>query len=166
MKCTWKKTVLFALTAVMALSLAACGQQGGDTPASGAQPASQSGRETSTPAPSAPDTSTPEDSQSPGDGNVLVVVDQGVQAVGHREGGAVLQPQDTKPPPGLFQRRRAHVADQPMAGAAEQERRAQPAMVRADVGKHPRARSQRHGGGKPPVQHGRAAKNPVSQGSP
>ena len=82
MKCTWKKTVLFALTAVMALSLAACGQQGGDTPASGAQPAGQSGRETSTPAPSAPDTSTPEDSQSPGDGNVLVVY---YSASGHTE---------------------------------------------------------------------------------
>ena len=91
MKCTWKKTVLFALAAVMALSLAACGQQGGDTPASGAQPAGQSGRETSTPAPSAPesggslsapDTSTPEDSQSPGDGNVLVVY---YSASGHTE---------------------------------------------------------------------------------
>ena len=91
---------------------------------------------------------------------------QGVQAVGHREGGAVLQPQGAKPPPGLFQRRRAHIADQPVTGPAEQERRTQPAVVRADVGKHPRARSQRHGGGKPPVQHGRAAKNPVSQGSP
>lgn len=86
MKCTWKKTVLFALAAVMALSLAACGQQGGDTPASGAQPAGQSGRETSTPAPSAPESggnlSAPEDSQSPGDGNVLVVY---YSASGHTE---------------------------------------------------------------------------------
>ena len=75
----------------MALSLAACGQQGGDTPASVAQPAGQSERETSTPAPSAPesggslsapDTSTPEDSQSPGGGNVLVVY---YSASGHTE---------------------------------------------------------------------------------
>ena len=80
MKFTWKKLLSLSLAAVMALSLAACGQRG-TTDAS--QSAAQSQEETSTPAPtstpengeetSTPDVSEPEDSQSGESGGVLVV---------------------------------------------------------------------------------------------
>ena len=80
MKFTWKKLLSLSLAAVMALSLAACGQS--DT-TDDSQSAGQSQEETSTPAPtptpengedtSAPDASEPEDSQSVENGGVLVV---------------------------------------------------------------------------------------------
>ena len=80
MKFTWKKLLSLSLAAVMALSLAACGQS--DT-TDDSQSAGQSQEETSTPAPtptpengedtSAPDASEPEDSQSGENGGVLVV---------------------------------------------------------------------------------------------
>lgn len=80
MKFTWKKLLSLALAAVMALSLAACGQS--DT-TDYSQSAGQSQEETSTPAPtptpengediSTPDASEPEDSQSGESGGVLVV---------------------------------------------------------------------------------------------
>ena len=80
MKCTWKKLLSLSLAAVMALSLAACGQS---ETADDSQAANQSQEETSTPAPtptpengedtSAPDASEPEDSQSGENGGVLVV---------------------------------------------------------------------------------------------
>ena len=90
MKFTWKKLLSLSLAAVMALSLAACGQS--DT-TDDSQSAGQSQEETSTPAPtptpengedtstpdastpdaSTPDTSAPEDSQSGVGGGVLVV---------------------------------------------------------------------------------------------
>ena len=80
MKFTWKKMFSVALAAVMALSLSACGQQSGDTSASGGQPSGQSQEDTTAPSgsqnsadPSTPDASGPQDSQSAGDGNVLVV---------------------------------------------------------------------------------------------
>ena len=80
MKYTWKKLISLSLAAVMALSLAACGQS---ETADDSQAANQSQEETSTPAPtpipengedtSAPDASEPEDSQSGENGGVLVV---------------------------------------------------------------------------------------------
>ena len=80
MKFTWKKLLSLSLAAVMALSLAACGQSG---TTDDSQSAGQSQEETSTPAPtptpengedtSAPDASEPEDSQSGENGGVLVV---------------------------------------------------------------------------------------------
>ena len=80
MKFTWKKLLSLSLAAVMALSLAACGQS--DT-TDDSQSAGQSQEEPSTPAPtptpengedtSAPDASEPEDSQSVENGGVLVV---------------------------------------------------------------------------------------------
>ena len=80
MKYTWKKLISLSLAAVMALSLAACGQS---ETADDSQAANQSQEETSTPAPtptpengedtSAPDASEPEDSQSGEGGGVLVV---------------------------------------------------------------------------------------------
>ena len=80
MKFTWKKLLSLSLAAVMALSLAACGQS--DT-TDDSQSAGQSQEETSTPAPtptpengedtSAPDAFEPEDSQSGENGGVLVV---------------------------------------------------------------------------------------------
>lgn len=80
MKYTWKKLISLSLTAVMALSLAACGQS---ETADDSQAANQSQEVTSTPAPtptpengedtSAPDASEPEDSQSGEGGGVLVV---------------------------------------------------------------------------------------------
>ena len=80
MKFTWKKLLSLSLAAVMALSLAACGQS--DT-TDDSQSAGQSQEETSTPAPtptpengediSTPDASEPEDSQSGENGGVLVV---------------------------------------------------------------------------------------------
>ena len=80
MKFTWKKLLSLSLAAVMALSLAACGQS--DT-TDDSQSAGQSQEETSTPAPtptpengediSTPDASEPEDSQSGESGGVLVV---------------------------------------------------------------------------------------------
>ena len=80
MKFTWKKLLSLSLAAVMALSLAACGQSG---TTDDSQSAGQSQEETSTPAPtptpengedtSAPDASEPEDSQSVENGGVLVV---------------------------------------------------------------------------------------------
>ena len=80
MKFTWKKLLSLSLAAVMALSLAACGQS---ETADDSQSAGQSQEETSTPAPtptpengedtSAPDASEPEDSQSVENGGVLVV---------------------------------------------------------------------------------------------
>ena len=80
MKFTWKKLLSLSLAAVMALSLAACGQS--DT-TDDSQSAGQSQEETSTPAPtptpengediSTPDASEPEDSQSEESGGVLVV---------------------------------------------------------------------------------------------
>ena len=80
MKYTWKKLISLSLAAVMALSLAACGQS---ETADDSQAANQSQEETSTPAPtpipengedtSAPDASEPEDSQSGESGGVLVV---------------------------------------------------------------------------------------------
>ena len=80
MKFTWKKLLSLSLAAVMALSLAACGQSG---TTDDSQSAAQSQEETSTPAPtptpengedtSAPDASEPEDSQSGENGGVLVV---------------------------------------------------------------------------------------------
>ncbi len=80
MKYTWKKLLSLSLAAVMALSLAACGQS--DT-TDDSQSAGQSQEETSTPAPtptpengediSTPDASEPEDSQSGESGGVLVV---------------------------------------------------------------------------------------------
>ena len=80
MKFTWKKLLSLSLAAVMALSLAACGQSGATDDS---QSAGQSQEEPSTPAPtptpengedtSAPDASEPEDSQSVENGGVLVV---------------------------------------------------------------------------------------------
>ena len=80
MKFTWKKLLSLSLAAVMALSLAACGQSDATDDN---QSAGQSQEETSTPAPtptpengedtSAPDASEPEDSQSVENGGVLVV---------------------------------------------------------------------------------------------
>lgn len=80
MKYTWKKLISLSLAAVMALSLAACGQS---ETADDSQAANQSQEETSTPAPtptpengedtSAPDASEPEDSQSVENDGVLVV---------------------------------------------------------------------------------------------
>ena len=80
MKYTWKKLISLSLTAVMALSLAACGQS---ETADDSQAANQSQEVTSTPAPtptpengedtSVPDASEPEDSQSGENGGVLVV---------------------------------------------------------------------------------------------
>ena len=80
MKFTWKKLLSLSLAAVMALSLAACGQSG---ITDDSQSAAQSQEETSTPAPTstpengeetpAPDASEPEDSQSGESGGVLVV---------------------------------------------------------------------------------------------
>lgn len=80
MKFTWKKLLSLFLAAVMALSLAACGQSG---TTDDSQSAAQSQEETSTPAPtptpengeetSTPDVSEPEDSQSGESGDVLVV---------------------------------------------------------------------------------------------
>ena len=80
MKFTWKKLFSLSLAAVMALSLAACGQSG---TTDDSQSAAQSQKETSTPAPTstpengeetpAPDASEPEDSQSGESGGVLVV---------------------------------------------------------------------------------------------
>ena len=80
MKYTWKKLLSLSLAAVMALSLAACGQS---ETADDSQSAGQSQGETSTPAPtptpengediSTPDASEPEDSQSGESGGVLVV---------------------------------------------------------------------------------------------
>ena len=80
MKYTWKKLISLSLAAVMALSLAACGQS---ETADDSQAANQSQEVTSTPAPtptpengedtSAPDASEPEDSQSGEGGGVLVV---------------------------------------------------------------------------------------------
>ena len=80
MKFTWKKLLSLSLAALMALSLAACGQSG---TTDDSQSAAQSQEETSTPAPTstpengeetpAPDASEPEDSQSGESGGVLVV---------------------------------------------------------------------------------------------
>ena len=80
MKFTWKKLLSLSLAAVMALSLAACGQSDATDDS---QSAGQSQEETSTPAPtptpengediSTPDASEPEDSQSGESGGVLVV---------------------------------------------------------------------------------------------
>ena len=80
MKFTWKKLLSLSLAAVMALSLAACGQSDATDDS---QSAGQSQEEPSTPAPtptpengedtSAPDASEPEDSQSGENGGVLVV---------------------------------------------------------------------------------------------
>ena len=80
MKYTWEKLLSLSLTAVMALSLAACGQSDATDDS---QSAGQSQEEPSTPAPtptpengedtSAPDASEPEDSQSVENGGVLVV---------------------------------------------------------------------------------------------
>ena len=80
MKYTWKKLLSLSLAAVMALSLAACGQSDATDDS---QSAGQSQEEPSTPAPtptpengedtSAPDASEPEDSQSVENGGVLVV---------------------------------------------------------------------------------------------
>lgn len=80
MKFTWKKLLSLSLAAVMALSLAACGQS---VTTDDSQSAAQSQEETSTPAPtptpengeetSTPDVSEPEDSQSGESGGVLVV---------------------------------------------------------------------------------------------
>ena len=80
MKYTWKKLISLSLAAVMALSLAACGQSDATDDSQSAGPNQE---ETSTPAPtptpengedtSAPDASEPEDSQSGENGGVLVV---------------------------------------------------------------------------------------------
>ena len=80
MKFTWKKLLSLSLAAVMALSLAACGQSDATDDS---QSAGQSQEDPSTPAPtptpengedtSAPDASEPEDSQSGENGGVLVV---------------------------------------------------------------------------------------------
>ena len=80
MKFTWKKLLSLSLAAVMALSLAACGQSDATDDS---QSAGQSQEEPSTPAPtptpengedtSAPDASEPEDSQSGENGGALVV---------------------------------------------------------------------------------------------
>ena len=80
MKFTWKKLLSLSLAAVMALSLAACGQSDATDDS---QSAGQSQEEPSTPAPtptpengedtSAPDASEPEESQSVENGGVLVV---------------------------------------------------------------------------------------------
>ena len=80
MKFTWKKLLSLSLAAVMALSLAACGQSDATDDS---QSAGQSQEEPSTPAPtptpengedtSAPDASEPEDRQSVENGGVLVV---------------------------------------------------------------------------------------------
>ena len=80
MKFTWKKLLSLSLAAVMALSLAACGQSDATDDS---QSAGQSQEEPSTPAPtptpengedtSAPDASESEDSQSVENGGVLVV---------------------------------------------------------------------------------------------
>ena len=92
MKYTWKKLISLSLAAVMALSLAACGQS---ETADDSQAANQSQEETSTPAPtqtpengedtSAPDASEPEDSQSGEGGGVLVVY---YSATGNTEAAA------------------------------------------------------------------------------
>ena len=82
MKWIWKKVFGVALAAGMVLSLAACGQQGGNAPASGNQSSGQNQENASTPAPtesqnsegvSAPDVSGSQGSQSTESGNVLVV---------------------------------------------------------------------------------------------
>ena len=80
MKFTWKKLLSLSLAAVMAMSLAACGQSDATDDSQSAGPNQE---ETSTPAPtptpengedtSAPDASEPEDSQSGENGGVLVV---------------------------------------------------------------------------------------------
>ena len=80
MKFTWKKLLSLSLAAVMALSLAACGQSDATDDSQSAGPNQE---ETSTPAPtptpengedtSTPDASEPEDSQSVENGGVLVV---------------------------------------------------------------------------------------------
>ena len=80
MKFTWKKLLSLSLAAVMALSLAACGQSDATDDSQSAGPNQE---EPSTPAPtptpkngedtSAPDASEPEDSQSGENGGVLVV---------------------------------------------------------------------------------------------
>lgn len=80
MKFTWKKLLSLPLAAVMALSLAACGQSDATDDSQSAGPNQE---EASTPAPtptpengedtSAPDASEPEDSQSGENGGVLVV---------------------------------------------------------------------------------------------
>ena len=80
MKFTWEKLLSLSLAAVMALSLAACGQSDATDDSQSAGPNQE---ETSTPAPtptpengedtSAPDAFEPEDSQSGENGGVLVV---------------------------------------------------------------------------------------------
>ena len=86
--------------------------------------------------------------------------------VGHGKGGAIVQPQGMKPLARLFQRGGADVGYQCAPGSGQKHHRAQASMVRADIGEYLRALRQRHGGGKPPVQQGRAAMSPVSQGNP
>lgn len=75
MKFTWKKIFSLSLAAVMALSLAACGQSNGtDDSQSTSQetPPSSTTQEPSN-STSTPTTSTPDASEPTGDGNVLVV---------------------------------------------------------------------------------------------
>ena len=73
MRFTWKKVFSLSLAAVMALSLAACGQSNGtDDSQSTSQSQGTPPSSTTTQEPSGT-TSTPDASEPTGDGNVLVV---------------------------------------------------------------------------------------------
>ena len=72
MKFTWKKIFSLSLAAVMALSLAACGQSNGADDSQSTSQSQETPSSTTTQEPSGT-TSTPDASEPTGDGNVLVV---------------------------------------------------------------------------------------------
>ena len=72
MKFTWKKIFSLSLAAVMALSLAACGQSNGTDDSQSTSQSQETPSSTSTQEPSGT-TSTPDAAEPTGDGNVLVV---------------------------------------------------------------------------------------------
>lgn len=72
MKFTWKKIFSLSLAAVMALSLAACGQSNGTDDSQSTSQGQETPSSTTTQEPSGT-TSTPDASEPTGDGNVLVV---------------------------------------------------------------------------------------------
>ena len=75
MKFTWKKIFSLSLAAVMALSLAACGQSNGtdDSQSTSQETPPSSTTQESSNSTSTPTASTPDASEPTGDGNVLVV---------------------------------------------------------------------------------------------
>lgn len=72
MKFTWKKIFSLSLAAVMALSLAACGQSNGTDDSQSTSQSQETPSSTTTQEPSGT-TSTPDAAEPTGDGNVLVV---------------------------------------------------------------------------------------------